>query len=178
LSPIVNRLLLKFFDGFNWVFERLTEIYGWLVAQLLRVSVFALVVYVGLIGLTVIGFKAVPVGFIPEQDKGYLVLNAQLPEGAVLDRTDHLIRELSALAREDKGVDHTIDLPGYSAVLGTNLGNVGGMFIILKPFNERAGDPELSADKIVGRLRKRFAQFTEAQVAVFGAPPIDGLGTT
>ena len=106
---------------------------------MLRVSAIALLVYVGLMALTFLGFRAVPIGFIPEQDKGYLVLNAQLPDGAALDRTDKIVREMSKIAREDPGVDHTIDLPGYSAVLGTNISNVGGMFVILEPFEERAG---------------------------------------
>jgi multidrug efflux pump len=148
------------------------------VALLLRLSVIALLVYGGLMGLTFLGFKAVPVGFIPEQDKGYLVLNAQLPDGATLDRTDTLIHDLSEMARNDPGVAHTIDLPGYSVVLSTNISNVGGMFIILKPFEERAGKPELSAPAVMGRLRKQFASFTAGRVGLFGAPPVDGLGST
>ena len=78
LSPLVNRILLAFFGGFNWVFDRLAGGYGTVVRGLLRVSVIMLLVYGGLIGLTVLGFKTVPTGFIPEQDKGYLVVNAQL----------------------------------------------------------------------------------------------------
>jgi multidrug efflux pump len=146
--------------------------------MLLRLSVVALLVYVGLIGLTFLGFRVVPVGFIPQQDKGYLVLNAQLPEGATLERSDRLVRELSDIARADEGVAHTVDLPGYSVVLSTNIGNVGGMFIILKPFEERAGNPDLGADAVMARLRAKFNTFTAGRVAVFGAPPVDGLGTT
>jgi multidrug efflux pump len=178
LSGLINQGLLAFFRGFNWAFDRTITGYGAAVSILLRVSVIALLVYAGLMGLTFVGFKAVPVGFIPEQDKGYLVLNAQLPDGATLDRTDTLVRELSALARNDKGVAHTIDLPGYSVVLSTNISNVGGMFIILKPFEERAGNPELSAPAVIARLRKQFSEFTQGRVALFGAPPVDGLGST
>ena len=100
-------------------------------------------------GLTYLGFQAVPIGFIPEQDKGYLVLNAQLARRRRLDRTDKVVREMSKIAREEPGVAHTIDLPGYSAVLGTNISNVGGMFVILDPFEERAGKPELGAPAII-----------------------------
>jgi multidrug efflux pump len=75
-------------------------------------------------------------------------------------------------------VEHTIDVPGYSVVLSTNVSNVGGMFIILKPFEDRAGKPNLSADAVTARLRRKFAEFTEAQVGVFGAPPVEGLGST
>jgi multidrug efflux pump len=181
---VVNRALGAFFRGFNWVFDVTINGYGKAVGVLLRVSVIVLLVYAGLMGLTYLGFKTVPVGFIPEQDKGYLVLNAQLPDGATLDRTDRLMRELSKLAREDEAVDHTIDLPGYSVLVSTNISNVGGMFVILKPFEERAGKPELSAPQVAARLRSKFAsvesfpEAREARVALFGAPPVDGLGST
>jgi multidrug efflux pump len=175
---LINRLLGAFFRGFNWVFDVAINVYGRLVAGLLRMSAIALLVYAGLMGLTLLGFRVVPVGFIPEQDKGYLVLNAQLPDGASLDRTDKVVREMSRIAREEEGVAHTIDLPGYSAVLGTNISNVGGMFVILDPFEERAGHEELGAPAIIARLREKFSKITAARVGVFGAPPVEGLGTT
>jgi multidrug efflux pump len=175
---LVNKLLGLFFRGFNWFFDVTINVYGRMVTGLLRISAIVLLVYVGLMGLTYLGFKTVPVGFIPEQDKGYLVLNAQLPDGASLDRTDKVVREMSEIARKEPGVAHTIDLPGYSAVLGTNISNVGGMFVILDPFEERAGIPELGAPAIITRLREKFAKLTAARVGVFGAPPVEGLGTT
>ena len=175
---LVNGLLGAFFRAFNWLFDVTINVYGRLVGGLLRISFVALLVYGGLMGLTFLGFRVVPVGFIPEQDKGYLVLNAQLPDGAALDRTDKVVREMSKIAREEDGVAHTIDLPGYSAVLGTNISNVGGMFVILDPFEERAGKAELSAPAIIGRLRQKFSTITAARVGVFGAPPVEGLGTT
>lgn len=179
-SIVVNKLLGAFFRGFNWFFDVAINIYGSLVAGLLRISAVALLVYAGLMAMTVLGFRAVPVGFIPEQDKGYLVLNAQLPDGAALDRTDAVVREMSKIAREEEkeGVAHTLDLPGYSAVLGTNISNVGGMFVILKPFEDRAGNPDLSSSEIMKRLRQKFSRITAARVGVFGAPPVEGLGST
>ena len=98
--------------------------------------------------------------------------------GPSLDRTDKVVREMSKIAREEDGVAHTIDLPGYSAVLGTNISNVGGMFVILDPFEERAGNDELGAPAIIARLREKFSKITAARVGVFGAPPVEGLGTT
>jgi multidrug efflux pump len=174
----VNWLLGHVFRGFNWGFDRTIAGYGRAVHLLLRLSVIALLVYGGLIGLTVLGFRVVPAGFIPEQDKGYLVVNAQLPDGATLDRTDKFVRELSKIARSDAGVDHTIDVPGYSTFLSTNISNAGGMFVILRPFAERAGKPEVSAQAVIARLRQKFNEFSEARVAVVGAPPVEGLGTT
>jgi multidrug efflux pump len=175
---LVNRLLGAFFRAFNWFFDVTINIYGRLVAGLLRISAVALLVYAGLMALTYFGFRAVPIGFIPEQDKGYLVLNAQLPDGASLDRTDAIVREMSKIARDVPGVAHTIDLPGYSAVLGTNISNVGGMFVILDPFEERAGKPELGAPAIIKQLREKLGSITAARVGAFGAPPVEGLGTT
>jgi multidrug efflux pump len=175
---VINRLLGAFFRAFNWFFDITINVYGRMVAGLLRVSAVALLVYAGLMVLTYFGFQVVPVGFIPEQDKGYLVLNAQLPDGAALERTDEVVREMSKVARQIPGVAHTIDLPGYSAVLGTNISNVGGMFVILDPFEERAGKPEVSAPAIMKRLREKFSSITAARVGVFGAPPVEGLGTT
>jgi multidrug efflux pump len=136
-------------------------------------------IYGGLIALTVFGFSRVPVGFIPQQDKGYLVVNAQLPEGASLDRTDAVVRKITEIAQADDAVGHVIGLPGYSVLTSNNISNAGGMFIILKPFEERAGNRRLSADALAARMRAAcYEQIEEARVGVFGAPPVDGLGST
>ncbi|MGH7177263.1 MAG: efflux RND transporter permease subunit [Tepidisphaeraceae bacterium] len=178
ISKLVNMLLGGLFKGFNKAFDVAIAAYGKTVAGLLRVAVIVLLVYGGLIFLTVLGFNAVPRGFIPDQDKGYLVLNAQLPDGASLGRTDRVIQRLSEIARKVDGVAYTIDVPGYSTLLSTNISNVGGMFIILAPFEERAGKEELSGPAIAARLRERFRDVLEARVGLFGAPPVDGLGST
>ena len=159
---LVNYLLGLFFRGFDWFFDVTIAIYGRIVAGLLRVSFLALAVYAGLMVLTYFGFQAVPIGFIPEQDKGYLVLNAQLPDGDCARSHRQSDSQLSKAAREVEGVAHTIDLPGYSAVLGTNISNVGGMFIILDPFEERAGKPELGAPAIIAKLREKFGAISAA----------------
>jgi multidrug efflux pump len=178
LSGPINWVLGAFFAGFNWVFDRAINGYGWLVATLLRVSVIMLAVYGGLMALTYLGFKVVPTGFIPDQDKGYLVVNAQLPDGASLERSDQIVKQLSEIARKTPGVAHTIDLPGYSVLLSTNISNVGGMFVILEPFEERKGDPTRTAKAVAAKLREAYRDILKAQAVVFGAPAIDGLGTT
>jgi multidrug efflux pump len=177
-SPAVNAVLGRFFAGFNRFFDMLTGGYGRVVRRLLRASAIVLLMYAGLIGLTYWSFRAVPKGFIPEQDKGYLVVNAQLPDGASLERTDAVVRQMSQIARKTPGVAHTIEVPGYSLLLSTNLSNVGGMFVILDPFEERKDDPERSLKAIAAKLRAAYRDILAAQIAVFGAPPIDGLGTT
>jgi multidrug efflux pump len=178
LATVVNGVLGAFFRGFNWAFDRATNLYGHTVTLFLRLSVIILLVYGGLIGLTVLGFRTVPTGFIPEQDKGYLVVNAQLPDGASLDRSDKVIKRMTDIALHTKGVGNAISVPGYSILTSTNISNVGGMFVILEPFEERAGDPERSATKVAQRLREQFSEIQDARIALFGAPPIDGLGNT
>ena len=153
VAPSVNKALNKFLGGFNWVFDRLAGGYGFLVRGLLRVAVILLVVYGGMLALTGLGFNVVPKGFIPDQDKGYLVVNVQLPDGASLERTDSLVTELSKMALKTDGVAHVIAVPGYSTLLSTNISNVGGMFVILGPFEERKERPELHSR----RDRRRVA---------------------
>jgi multidrug efflux pump len=178
LAPWVNRLLSRFLDGFNRVFEWLADGYGVAVRRMVRLSLVLAIVYGGLLAATVFGFRVVPAGFIPEQDKGYLLVNVQLPDGASLSRTDGLVRELSEIARSTPGVAHTIAVPGYSLLLGANISNVGGMFVILEPFEDRKLDRALHARRIAAELGKRFAARQEASIGVFGAPPVDGLGST
>lgn len=177
LSPLVNRLLNKFFQAFNRFFDAATKAYGRTVQGLLRISVIVLLLYGGLLGLTYVGFSTVPVGFIPEQDKGYLVVNAQLPDGASLERTEEVMARVTDIARNTPGVAHALSLPGYSVLTSNNISNVGGMFVVLAPFEERV-EHGLHATKILSALRASFREIEEAQVVAFGAPPVDGLGTT
>jgi multidrug efflux pump len=170
----VNRVLGAFFRGFNWVFDRVTSLYGTTVGWALRLSVIVLVLYVGVIGLTGFGFTQVPGGFIPSQDKGRLIANIQLPDSASLERTREVSRAMDKIALETPGVAHTLGNPGRSFVLNSIGSNLGTMFITLKDFSERPG---LSADVIAAQLRKRFQrEIPEARINVFGAPAVDGLG--
>ena len=177
LNHGVNRATLDFFKVFNRFFERLTESYGRVVAKLVRATTFLLLIYAGFIVLTWFGFRSVPVGFIPEQDKGYLVVNAMLPDGASLERTEDLMKRVDELVRATPGVQHTLNVPGYSILTGNNISNVGGMFVILAPFEERV-HAGLSADVVAGRLREQFRKIQDAVIVAFGAPPVDGLGNT
>src|SRR5262249_45113355 len=124
-SWAVNKGLAGFFGGFNRGFDATIKGDGGGVWLLGRTAPLVLLVYVGLMALTFQGFRVVPAGFIPEQDKGYLVVNAQLPDGTSLERTEAVIARLRKTALETPGVAHVISVPGYSIVLGTNLTNVG-----------------------------------------------------
>ena len=137
-----------------------------------------LLVYVGLIGLTGFGFSRIPTGFIPMQDKGYLVTNIQLPDSASLERTLEVTDKVEKIALETPGVAHTLCLPGMSYVLNANSSNYSNVFIIFKPFHDRR-EPSLGGDAIAAKIRERLArEVPEARVLVFGAPPISGLGTS
>jgi multidrug efflux pump len=177
LGPYINRLLATFFNGFNWFFNRMINKYGQTVGRLLRVSTIALVVYCGLIGLTYLGFTRVPIGFIPAQDQGYLIVNVQLPDAASLERTDSVIRRATDIILQSPGVDGTVGFAGFSAATRANNSNAGAIFVPLKPFDERAKHGP-SADEIAMNLRMKLSEIQEAYIAVFPPPPVRGLGTS
>ncbi|MGZ3301660.1 MAG: efflux RND transporter permease subunit, partial [Isosphaeraceae bacterium] len=174
----VNAVLGWLFRGFNRLFDRMTVFYGRLVGSLLRVSLVVLIVYGGLLVLTYWQFIRTPTGFIPQQDKGYLILNVQLPDSASVERTESVMAHIETMARETPGVEHTVGVSGQSLILGANAPNLGSMYILLKEFDRRHG-PNLTADAIAESLQERCRrEVREAIVSAFGAPPIDGLGAT
>ena len=177
-APLVNLLLAGLFKAFNVFFDVTTGVYGAMVGVLLSIAIVVVAAYAGLMALTYYGFTTVPVGFIPEQDKGYLVVNCQLPDGASLQRTQPVVERLATEALATPGVDHVIAVAGYSLITSTNLPNSGGMFVLLEPFAARTVDPEKSASAIARRLRRAFADVPEAIVSVFPAPPVEGMGST
>jgi multidrug efflux pump len=170
-----NRLLGWFFRGFNRFFGAASNRYASGVSRVLRVSAVALVVYAGLIGLTFAGFSRVPAGFIPAQDKGYLVAFAQLPDAASLDRTEAVMKKMSSIALEHPAVANAIAFPGLSVNGFVNAPNAGIVFVGLKPAEERT-TPELSANAVVGALNAKYFGMQEAFVAIFPPPPVQGLG--
>ena len=174
----VNAVLGWLFRGFNRLFDRMTEVYGRLVGGVLRVSTIVLMLYAGLLVLTYWQFTHAPTGFIPQQDKGYLLLNVQLPDSASVERTQRVMARIEALARSMPGVEHTVGVSGQSLLLNANAPNLGSMYIMLKEFSDRRG-PKLTADAIAADLTLRCqSEVRGAIVSAFGAPPIDGLGTT
>jgi multidrug efflux pump len=177
VQRIADRLFGWFFRGFNAFFHRASGAYTNGVGRVLRVSFVALALYAGLIGLTAAGFSRVPPGFVPTQDKEYLVAFAQLPDGATLDRTDAVIRKMTDIALKNPGVLSSVAFPGLSINGFVNSPNTGIAFVVLKPSQDRKS-PELSAGAIVGALNQQFfAQIPESIVAIFPPPPVQGLGT-
>ncbi len=176
LSWLLNLLLGWFFKGFNKVFAWSTAGYIGIVGKLLRVSVLVLLVYGGLLYLTVWSFGKIPTGFIPAQDQGYLFTAIQLPDSSSMERTEAVAAKATEVAMHTKGVASAISVTGISFILGANGSHLATMFIVLDPFDKRE-TPELSADAIAQKLRSAyFKAIPEADVVVFGAPPVRGLG--
>ena len=178
LTRLLDAALGRFFRLFNRGFEWTTGLYTRLVGGLLRVSLVVLIVYGGLLVLTYWEFRTSARGFIPEQDKGYLLLNVQLPDSASVERTEWAMGRIEAIARETPGVAHTVGISGQSLILNANAPNLGSMYVLLKDFNERRSASE-GADAIAQALRDRCRREVRAAiVSAFGAPPVEGLGTT
>jgi hydrophobe/amphiphile efflux-1 (HAE1) family protein len=194
LSPALSAILLKphgappdrltrwldrglgwLFRPFNRAFARGSASYGSAVNRVIRKGGIALAVYAGLLALTLAGFNQVPSGFVPTQDKQYLVAFAQLPDGATLDRTEKVIREMAEIGSQQPGVENAVQFPGLSINGFVNAPNAGIVFFTLKPFDERHGKEEYGLN-IAGALNGKFGGIQEAFVAVFPPPPVNGLG--
>jgi multidrug efflux pump len=176
VQRVADRLFGRFFAWFNRLFTSGATGYVFGVTRLLRVSAAVVVLYGGLLALTAFGFSKVPQGFIPPQDKDYLVAFAQLPDAATLDRTDAVIRRMTDLALKHPGVEGAISFPGLSVNGFVNASNVGTAFVALKSADKRQ-DPRLTANAIVADLNGQFAGIQEAFVAIFPPPPVQGLGS-
>ncbi|QDI03218.1 multidrug efflux RND transporter permease subunit [Xanthomonas cerealis pv. cerealis] len=172
-----SRLMDRLFGGwlfrpFNRFFNRSSERYQGSVSRILgkRGAVFA--VYLVLLLVTGVMFKAVPAGFIPTQDKMYLIAGVKLPEGASLERTDAMLRKVVTIAMQTDGVEHAISFPGLNALQFTNTPNTGVLFLTLKPFAKR----HRSALEINAEINQRISQLGEGMAFAFMPPPILGLG--
>ena len=176
LTRIIDAVFGWLFRRFNALFHRGSDAYGTGVRRAISTKALMLAVYVALLGATGFLFKTVPGGFVPGQDKQYLVGFAQLPDAATLDRTEDVIRQMTDVALKHPGVENAVAFPGLSINGFTNSSNAGIVFLTLKPFEERQ-DPRLAAGAIAGQLNQQFAAISEAVIAMFPPPPVQGLGT-
>src|SRR4051794_11024403 len=175
LTRWLDRGLGWLFRPFNRVFSRGSSSYGSAVSRVLGRKSLALGLYAGLLALTLVGFSKVPKGFVPTQDKQYLVAFAQLPDAATLDRTEKVIREMAEIGKKQPGVENAVQFPGLSINGFVNAPNAGIVFFTLKPFDERHGKEQYGLN-IAGALNGKFAGIQDAFVAVFPPPPVNGLG--
>ncbi len=195
LSPAMAALLLKghdepkdwltrqmdaklgwFFNWFNNMFSRSSKKYSGMVGKTLERKSISMVVYAVLIGVTLFAFNHVPTGYIPQQDKQYLIGFAQLPDAASLERTDEVMRKMSDIGLKTPGVANAVAFPGLSINGFTNSSSAGIIFYPLTGFEERK-TPELSAGAIAGALNAQFAGIKDAFIMVFPPPAVMGLGT-
>ena len=174
LTRVLDRGLGWLFRPFNHYFRRGSAAYGRAVSRVLGRKGAALAVYAVLVAFTVFMFNKVPSGFIPTQDKQYLVAFAQLPDGATLDRTEAVIREMSDIGLKQPGVASAVQFPGLSINGFVNSPNAGIVFFTLKPFDERT--KEEYGLTLAGVLNQKFSGLQDAFVAVFPPPPVNGLG--
>jgi multidrug efflux pump len=172
----MEKLLGWFFHPFNRVFTWAGHQYSLGVAQVLRKCAIALIVYGGLVLLTAWGFNKVPTGFVPTQDKQYLIAFAQLPEGASLDRTEAVIRRMSDIGLKVPGIEAAVAFPGLSISGFSVAPNAGIVFFTLKPFEERR-TASLSGPAITAALNGQLASIKEAFVLAVPPPAVMGLGT-
>jgi hydrophobe/amphiphile efflux-1 (HAE1) family protein len=193
LSPAMCALLLKrrperheekwwerpirgFFRGFNWGFDRLGAGYHWLVARAVRYVVIMLVLYVGILAYGLNEFRKTPIGFIPQVDRGYLIVVIQLPAGSSLSRTDEIQQRVVDVALKTPGVAHAVNIVGFNGATFTQAPNSGAVFLTLEPWDKRGRDPKESAAGITAELFKRLAGFQEALILVIQPPPVAGIG--
>ncbi|MDO8249993.1 MAG: efflux RND transporter permease subunit [Rhodoferax sp.] len=177
LTRGMDKVFGRFFRAFNKAFGRGSEAYSRGVRGAISRKTVMLAVYAVLVLATAGLFKAVPGGFVPGQDKQYLIGFAQLPDGATLDRTEDVIRRIGDIAMKQPGVEHAVAFPGLSINGFTNSSNSGIVFVTLKPFSQRTGADQ-SAGAIAGQLNAKFSGIQEAFIAMFPPPPVQGLGTT
>jgi multidrug efflux pump len=177
LTKLMDFLFGWLFNGFNKVFGKLQGGYGsgvckFITRRLVAMSVF----YILLIGATGASFNLVPQGFVPAQDKKYLIAIAQLPPGATLERTEAVMRQMGDIATKQPGVEGAVQFPGLSINGFVNSPSAGIVFLPLDDFDKRT-TPDLSAFALTQSLQQQFGAIEDAFVAVFPPPPVRGLGT-
>lgn len=185
LSPALCALLLRSgehhvagpFAVFNRLFERATNRYVRLVGGILSHRRVAMAAFL-LVGLGIFGLlRVVPGGLVPQEDQGYFIAAAQLPDGATFGRTLEVVEQIEATLGAEEAVADVVAIVGFDFIGGGNKSSVATFFVILEPWAQRQ-DPASSADALVGRFFGATAGIKEALVFAFNPPPIRGLGTT
>jgi hydrophobe/amphiphile efflux-1 (HAE1) family protein len=194
LSPAMCALLLKphrdsqhdywwarpihrFFDYFNRAFDRMGLAITWLASRTVRRAALMVAVYVVIIGVGLNAFRTTPTGFIPQVDRGYIIVVVQLPPGASLARTDVVQQRALDIAMQVPGVVHAANIVGFSGATFTNAPNAGALFLVLDDFEKRGRDPRQSAAAIQAQLFRRLSSIQEAFIIPVLPPPVMGIGT-
>jgi multidrug efflux pump len=174
---ILNKVFGWFFNGFNRFFEKFSHGYSRLVGRLIRMTALVLVLYLGLNSLNWLAFEKVPTGFIPQQDQGYFIIYAQLPDAASVARTEEVVKQENQILKNIPAVANVIAYAGWSVLTGSTQSNVATVFVRLESFEIRKGHPEMSAEALVKQLGQQMAQIPNAQIKVFAPPPVRGMSS-
>jgi hydrophobe/amphiphile efflux-1 (HAE1) family protein len=166
----------KFFALFNWGFDRFASGYHALAGKVVRITTIMLVVYAAVVAFGLNEFRRTPQGFIPQIDRNFLIIAAQLPPGASLARTDEVMRRAGEIALSTPGVAHAVNIVGFSGATFTVAPNSGALFAVLESFEERQKDPRKSVAAIQGALFQRLASIQDAFIIVVQPPPVQGIG--
>src|SRR5882724_7897491 len=176
LTRVLDFLFGWLFRRFNRLFSRASDGYGRAAGRVIRRRGVALAVYTALLAVTVFAFSRLPSGFVPTQDKRFLIAFAQLPDASTLDRTTDVVRKMAEIGLKQPGISGAVQFPGLSINGFVNASNAGIIFFVLTPFEERRSK-DLYGPAIAGALNQKFASIQDAFVAVFPPPPVMGLGT-
>ncbi|MFQ3226050.1 MAG: hydrophobe/amphiphile efflux-1 (HAE1) family protein [Lentimonas sp.] len=164
-----------FFKGFNWTFNKATLGYTGIIRRIVRLGFAVIILYAGILALTWMGFSKVPVGFIPQQDQGYSIIVAQLPDGASLERTDALVKEIVKKSMTVEGIEGAVAFAGFNGATFTNSPNSAAIFTPFKSFEERIKTGR-DADTIINELRQKLGGTQEAFIFVIAPPSVRGIG--
>ena len=164
-----------FFKGFNWIFNKATLGYTGIIRRIVRLGFAVIILYAGILALTWMGFSKVPVGFIPQQDQGYAIIVAQLPDGASLERTDALVKEIVKKSMTVEGIEGAVAFAGFNGATFTNSPNSAAIFTPFKSFEERIKTGR-DADTIINELRQKLGGTQEAFIFVIAPPSVRGIG--
>ncbi len=188
LSPALSAILLRkpepgrgplgwFFGWFNRSFDRVTKGYGNIVDFFVRKATRSMLLLVVIVGGIWLLSKQLPGGFIPDEDKGYIYVAVQLPEGASLQRSDAVLKKVEQIVSATKGVRSSLAISGFNILSGQIAPNAGLIFIGLDDWKKR-DTPELHSDALVRKLNAQFSRIPEALVFAFGPPPLPGYGNS
>jgi HAE1 family hydrophobic/amphiphilic exporter-1 len=163
---------------FNRGFDRVTSVYAWIVEKMVRLAAVSMLVFAGVLAVTFVLFTRIPAGFVPGEDLGFVVVAAQLPDGASLERSENVINRVSTAVQKVEGVEDVVTLAGFSVIQGQG-STYANAWIVLKPWEERyKGDSPRSIEAIIAEINKEVQGIQEAQCLVFSLPAIQGLGNT
>ena len=169
--------IASFFRGFNRGFDAMARGYSGLARRLIAIGPIVLLVYAGLIGLTVWQFNRAPTGFIPTQDEGYLITIVQLPPGSSLARTDAVVKQATKIMLETPGIINTAGFTGLDGATFTNASNAAAIFSVLAPYEDRVSKG-LSSGQILGDLTQRLGAIEEGFIITVPPPPVRGIGNS